>query len=154
MANLGSLFGRSQPPKPPSGGSSPPAGKPQTWQDKQLDRRVSVRLAHEAVMLDDAQQLLAQDRVIRQDHYGRFVAESDDMTAADTDDDDGGVKIGDTYNYPPPPPPPNDTLGKLLAGAGLLAAGAGLAWWLAQPAETGPDQNTQYTLQIRPTESD
>lgn len=89
------------------------------------DRKI--RLAHQAMMLDDAQQLLAINRQQIRAH-GRVAADLPDLP-----ENDMGIHIGDVHVAPAALASASSSLGKLLAVGGLiagLAATGGMGAWL------------------------
>lgn len=105
--------------------------------DKLLCQWARARLAHEAVMLEDAQQVLRQARAgVR----GHDPATAEQPSPAD---DSSMIHIGDLVQHHHAPPANGmGQLAKGLIGAGLLATGLGLpagAWLIAdalkKPAE-------------------
>ncbi len=94
----------------------------ETW----LGQWARVRLAHEAVMLEDATQVLRQARAGVRGHAPH---------AAESAEDSAMIHIGDLVQHHHAPPASGlGQLAKGLIGAGLLATGIGIpagAWWIA-----------------------
>lgn len=157
----------------PSGsdtGSAVPGSNGSPLNQDLLDKWAKVRLAHEAMMVQDAQEQLAQSRRAVSEHYK---ANGFDMP----DEDMGSIHIGDQYTTPAPAAPAPAALsglakaGIVTAGALALGGGAGLPFALpsiiealkpaaavvapVQPPAPGPtitdtDTDTVFDLFIGP----
>lgn len=106
---------------------------PSSLDEKVLGQWARARLAHEAVMLEDAQAVLRQARAgVRGHHRTSAEPESESM-----------IHIGDLVQHHHPPQPSGiGQFAKAAIGAGLLATGLGIpagAWLIAdalcKPAE-------------------
>lgn len=88
-----------------------------------------IQLAHQAMMLNDANQLLAINRQQLKSH-GRMMCDLPQL-----DEEPMGIHIGDVNVQPPPAPARNGSIMKMVIeaglGAALLATGAGGAFGLA-----------------------
>ena len=124
------------------------------------DRWASLRTAHEALMVDDAQQLLRLDREVIRKHHGLPATTEDEV-----------IHVGDIYQTTSQSPKVATvakgvgTLGKLAIAAGLLGSGAGigaaipLALEFLKPdpvavVDTDTDTDTQFELRLLPTEDE
>lgn len=84
-----------------------------------LERWARVRLGHEAVMLEDAREVLAQNRKGNLAH-----SQSNGLPVGESDV--GTLNLGDTTIYQQPPPAAKmSTLGKALIGGAVAAGIAG-----------------------------
>ena len=123
-----------------------------------------IRTADEAVLMQDAQELLAMDRAKVRAHNRQFLGgdyEENDM---------GNIHVGDVNHVPSPASAPSapSSFGRKAIAAGLLALGGGsvgaggmaLYEYLAsKPApaaesfvDTDTDTNTEYEMSILPKE--
>lgn len=87
-------------------------------------------LAHKAVMLQDAREVLSMDR--RQAREMNQMAINDGEEIGGEGDEMGDIHIGDTFHAAPipnPKPPKSSigTLGKIVAAGALMATGGGIA---------------------------
>ncbi len=84
----------------------------------------SLDLAHRAVMLQDAQEVLATDR--RQTRELNLLAATGEAMIDEEDDMPGDIIIGDHYHTQPAPKKSSmGTLGKVAIAGALLASGVG-----------------------------
>ena len=86
-----------------------------------LDKlREKLSLGHQAVMLDDARETLKQNRKVSKGHHYAMQTSQDDAGEQDM------MVLGDHTTHIYPSPKPSFDWMKILLGAGLLTAGAGL----------------------------
>jgi hypothetical protein len=120
-------------------------------EEKLLRQHFQVRLAHEAMMLDDAQAVLADQRLKVRGHN---TAENVNMAKSQPKADDGMIHIGDIIHQPPLPKSGGSLLTKLALGtalaalpfgAGAATVGLGLPWLLdrIKPVEKIIEKTTE-----------
>lgn len=116
--------------------------------EKLLGQWARARLAHEAVMLEDAQQVLRQARAGVRGHPSTAAA------ADDVSEDANMIHIGDQVTHHHAAPPAKSSSGlwlKGLIGAGLMATGIGLpagAWMLASALTKPAEVKTQIEQRV------
>ncbi len=96
-----------------------------------MDKKL--RQAHQAVMLEDAQQLLQQNRAQNRAH-ARMVGENPAMP----DEDPSMIHIGDYVQQAPAPSTGHRWAAPAMAGLGLLAGAGAAAVLLNKPAPVPP----------------
>jgi len=123
-------------------------------------QKAGLAVAHEAVLLDDAKQLLASDRDATRAHQQQT------NPPAAGGEGDGMIHVGDQTIHQHVPPPPASSVPRLLAAAALAGLGlggaglgAGAAAYLLRPAAPAatapgapappPPKTEEVELQIR-----
>jgi hypothetical protein len=119
---------------------------------------LNLHLAHDAVMLDDADKSLAQSRATTAAHARRTAGDDVELPA---EDENSMVHIGNQTTNHIQPPAVMGTIAKLALAAGMAAIGAGLpaAAWLAKdflrpaaapaaPAAPSIDTNSVFDFDI------
>lgn len=117
--------------------------------EKLLGQWARARLAHEAVMLEDAQAVLRQARAGVRGHQSASVAPSSPLPEAEGE---SMIHIGDLVQHHHAPPPSGlGQLAKAAIGAGLLATGLGIpagAWMIADALRKPAEVKTQIEKQV------